>query len=302
MKSREKIVEQLKEDLRKTREELAIQKWGNEKTLEGMKVLVTEIIQRNKELEEAQARDKEINRLKSDFISLASHQLRTPLTGMEWTAELFAKKEKLTNQGKQYLQDIKFSAHRLNALVKLLLNASRVESGKVEVKPEAVEVVSFIEELIKKCEVLCDKKQLALSFLKHPPKLVAVTDSDLLEQIIQNILSNAIEYTLAGGKITVSLEEKKETFIFAVSDTGIGIPKKEQARIFERFIRASNAASLKPDGTGLGLYIVAEAAKLLEGKVWFESEEGHGSTFYAELPLQSQVKEGEKKLIDHPFE
>ena len=247
-------------------------------------------------------KEKEIDKAKTEFVSLASHQLRTPLTGIEWTIELFSKKEKLTEEGKKYLQDIHFSAKRLNMLIKLLLNTSRIESGSVGVSPEPLELVGFINQYAREYQLLCARTKSSLVFTKHPKKLEATTDKNLLGFIIQNIVANAIDYTLAGGKIEIILEGKKDTAFLQVRDTGIGIPKKESARIFEKFSRASNAVFIKPDGTGLGLYIVQESVKLLGGKIWFESKEGKGSTFYVEFPLQSPAKGGAKQLVGHSSE
>ncbi|MDP3729280.1 MAG: ATP-binding protein [bacterium] len=420
IKSGEKTTEQLTEDLRKTREELAIQQWGTEKTMDGMKVLVTELIQKGKEVEKEKIKDeilakdlekfklavdnvsdqiiitdpeatilyinnacekttgytaeeavgekagklwgnlmersfyenlwkiikidkktfigeimnqrknnqtytalisispildkkgaveffvgighditkeKEVDRAKTEFVSLASHQLRTPLTGIEWTIELFSKKEKLTEEGKKYLNDIHFSASRLSALVKLLLNVSRIESGNVGVSPESLELVGLVNQYMREFQILCDKKKLSFVFAQHPEKLNAVTDKNLLGFILQNIIGNAIEYTLPQGQVEIVLEKKGEAALFTVRDTGIGVPKKEQARIFEKFIRASNAVSIKPDGTGLGLYIVSESIKLLGGRIWFESEEGRGSVFFVELPLTTQPHAGKKGVV-----
>ncbi|MBI3260787.1 PAS domain-containing sensor histidine kinase [Candidatus Berkelbacteria bacterium] len=245
-------------------------------------------------------------RREAEFASLASHQLRTPVTGIQWTAEILAKKEKLNAAGKGYVQDIMASAKRLNTLVKLLLTASRIEAGRVKVEPQPTDLVNFIRAELTKSEVYSEKKQLKCSFSSHPEKLVALVDQNLLEQIIQNLVGNAIDYTPAGGEIAVSLEGKKNVFIFQVRDTGIGIPEQDQATIFERFNRSDNAVRMKPDGTGLGLYIVSEAVKLLGGKIWFESptlkKERTGTAFYVELPLQARAKEVGKHLVDHPFE
>lgn len=240
--------------------------------------------------------EKAIERAKTEFVSLASHQLRTPLTGIEWTIELFAKKEKLTKKGKEYLNDILFSVHRSSALVKLLLNTSRIESGSIGVHPESLELVGFVKKHMSEYQMLCEKKKLSFKFARHPEQLEITTDINLLEYILQNLVTNAIDYTPAGGKVEVFLEKTGDLALLEVKDTGIGIPKAEQTRLFEKFVRASNSALAKTDGTGLGLYIAREATKLLGGKIWFESEEGKGSIFFVEFPLVSQSRAGGKGL------
>lgn len=253
-------------------------------------------------------REKEIDRAKSEFVSLASHQLRTPLTGMEWTIELFSKKEKLTKMGREYLNNIYLSARRLSLLIKLLLNVSRIESGNVGVEPEPLDLVASIGEYIKENKILCEKGKISLVFTKHPKNLLAVTDKNLFGYIVRNLLSNSINYTPAGGSIEIILEAKKGTAILMVRDTGIGIPKNEQSRIFQKFIRASNASAAKPDGNGLGLYIVKKSVDLLGGKIWFESpvppgiggeggKGGNGTIFFFEFPLKAEPHPGEKGLV-----
>jgi len=414
IKNREKTTEQLKEDLRKTREELAIQKWGLEKTLGGMKILVAELIQKGKDVENAKAKDdallesigdgviavdmdgkiilmnksaqemlgwhpesmvgkifhdtvaiedekgvaipiekrptylvlagttittgptyqyvrkdktkfpvaiktspiildrkivgavevfrditreKEIDKAKTEFVSLAAHQLRTPLTGISWIAEIFLENGRHTSKDKNYIKDIIFLARRLNNLVEVLLNVSRIESGRIGVKPEPVDLVEFIGDFLREYKAVGEMQKLTIIFIKHPKKLVVVTDANLLNYILQNLFGNALRYTPVGGTVEIVLEEKKNSVIFAVRDTGIGIPEKEKGSIFEKFVRASNAVLTRPDGTGLGLFIAQESVRLLGGKVWFKSKEGEGSTFYVELPIISEVKSGEVGLI-----
>jgi signal transduction histidine kinase len=213
------------------------------------------------------------------------------------------KKEKLTDKGKEYLNDILYSVHRSNALVKLLLDTSRIESGSVGVRSESLELVGFIEKHLAEYRILCDIKKLTLAFTQHPGKLTAITDMSLLEYILQNLVTNAIDYTPSGGKIEVVLNKKENMALLQVNDTGIGIPKNEQVHLFEKFMRASNAVTTKTDGTGLGLYIAREAAKLLGGKIWVESPTmtektsagiaaEKGSAFFVEFPLVSPSRAG----------
>ncbi len=242
--------------------------------------------------------EQELDRVKSEFISVASHQLRTPLTGIQWVIERFTKKEQLTPKGKEYLDDIHMSAKHLTELVDLLLNLSRIESGRVEVIPEPLEMVQFMKGYLEECKPLFDKKNLRMVFEDHPDHLAIQMDKPALRNIIQSLISNAIEYTAAGGEITLAIEQKDATFTIKVQDTGIGIPQNEQSQIFGKFVRATNAKLYKTDGTGIGLYIAERATNRLGGKIWFESEENKGSTFYVQLPVE--IKRDDKDHKSDP--
>jgi len=252
---------------------------------------ITGLIEVLRDITREQALDNE----KDEFISIASHQMRTPLTGIQWVVERFTKKEKLTPKGKEYLEDIHASAEQLTGLVDLLLNLSRIESGRIGITPEPLEVIGFIKCFLSETVPLRDKKRLKMSFKDHPAELAVTTDKSALRNIVQSLISNAIEYTREGGSIDVAVQKSDSTFTVTVRDTGIGIPQAEQSHIFEKFIRASNAKLYKTDGTGIGLYIAAQAANRLGGKIWFESEEGKGSSFHVELPLQLASKDPSKK-------
>ncbi|MBU6141887.1 PAS domain S-box protein [Patescibacteria group bacterium] len=242
-----------------------------------------------RELEEA-------SRMESEFISIASHQLRTPMTAIKWVIERFTKKEQMSPKGKEYLNDIHTSVNSLTALVDLLLNVSRIEGGEVSISPQAMDVVGFLRSYFTECAPLCEKKNIKFTFTASDETIQAVTDTTALRNIIQSILSNAIEYTPQDGSITASIKKEKDTFLLTVQDTGIGIPPEEQGGIGQKFSRASNAKLIKADGTGLGVFIAYQAANLLGGRIWFESELGKGTTFFVRLPLRSEGKEGKKSL------
>jgi len=235
-------------------------------------------------------KEREVEKMKNEFISFASHQLRSPLVGIQWVIERILKKEKLTIGLQGYLQDIRVSVQRLSDLVNDLLNISRFERGKSAILPKQVDLVPFIENYIVECTPLSIKKGVALTFEEHPEALNVVTDSNILRNVMQSLVSNALEYTHQGGSVKVSLEKKDGHFLFTVQDTGIGIPKKEQSVIFEKFGRGSNAKLIKPSGSGLGLYLAKQAAEVLGGKIWFESQENKGTIFYVKLPLKSKSK------------
>lgn len=230
-------------------------------------------------------KEREIDKAKSEFLSLSSHQLRTPLTGIQWTLEMFSKKENFTERGREYLDNIFCCVKKLNDLVKLLLSLSRIESGKFQASPEPVELVRFISDCLKEYQPLCRKKELAIRFTDHPQELNLKIDKTAFDHILRNLIGNAIDYSRSNGKIEVCLGKKNDRAILTVQDNGIGIPREDQGRIFGKFVRASNAITLKPDSTGLGLYIAREAAKLLGGTIWFESQDGRGTKFYVSIPL-----------------
>jgi len=236
------------------------------------------------------SRERRISQMESEFVSIASHQLRTPITAIQWLMELILKKEKISKKGREYLDDVHASAIRLNALVDLLLNVSKVEAGKISVSFREIEVIKTIERYLKESKGLFAKKNIILTFKEHPKALNVITDNNLFRNILQSLVSNAIDYTLEKGKIEVSLEKKPKSFVLVVSDTGIGIPEKEQATIFDKFTRASNAKLVKTDGTGLGLYFTKQIVGLLGGKIWLKSAKDKGATFYVELPLNSKTK------------
>ena len=245
------------------------------------------------------SREKDIDRAKSEFISVASHQLRTPMTGIKWVVERFLKKEKLSKKGREYMEEIHTATENLSDLVDSLLNISRIESaGGLSIIPESVELVSYLESFVAEMQLIAEQKGVTTTFDKHPEKMDIVTDANMLRNIVQSLVSNAIEYTPTGGSVSVSLEEaEKDSFIFTVKDTGIGIPKEEQPKMFEKFHRASNAQLVKTDGTGLGLYITKQAVETAGGRVSFRSEVGKGTTFYVELPKVVREKAEGKKLI-----
>ena len=240
-------------------------------------------------------KEKEIEKAKDDFISLASHQLRTPLTGIRWVIERFLKKEKISPKGEEYLNDIRSSVAKLSEIIATLLNVSRIEAGIVIV-PRPIDVVDFFSSYIEEVRPMAVKKNITLVFEKHPKTLQIVSDEGAIRNVIHNLVSNALEYTPEEGRVEVTLEKDDDAFLFAVRDTGIGIPKAEKPMIFEKFARASNAKLVKPDGTGLGLYIVAQAVKYMGGTIRFESEENKGTVFYVQMPLETKEKKGYKPL------
>ncbi|KKW24029.1 MAG: PAS/PAC sensor hybrid histidine kinase [Candidatus Kaiserbacteria bacterium GW2011_GWC2_52_8b] len=238
----------------------------------------------------------ELDKAKSDFISIASHQLRTPITGVQWAVERLEKMEKMSAKGREYMQDIRASTKGLAELVDNLLNVTRLEGGDVAVISEKFDFIRSIKNVIADMRMLRDKKNIKQKFVSQHKKLEMVSDKNIVRNIIQSFISNAVEYTPDGGSVEVAVEQHDKNAVFIVHDTGIGISKEDQQKLFTKFYRAENAKRARSGGTGLGLYIAKNGIDLLGGKVTADSEEGRGTTFRVELPTEVQTRAGDKQL------
>lgn len=233
--------------------------------------------------------ERKVERMKDEFISLASHQLRTPLTAAKWVSARLLKPKTgpLNEEQSEMVQDIQESMDRLIVLVNDLLDISRIESGRIEVEPTQLNVTSLVESVTKELASLFEQKDqsLGLEMGSNIPEITS--DPKLVRQVILNLLTNASKYTPEKGKVTVGMEAGEGSIILRVSDTGVGIPLNQQEHIYERFFRASNVTQDGNEGTGLGLYLVKQVTDLLGGQVRFESAEGKGTTFWVTLPSSS---------------
>ncbi len=232
---------------------------------------------------------KEIDRLKSEFISIASHQLRTPLTSIKLFTEILLNEntDNFDAQQKQYLANIYQATNNMAHLVNDLLNLSRIEAGKITPVPEKVELAPFLTQLIGEVEALAKEKNVHLEFKKPKNKIIAYFDTNLLRQVINNLLTNAIRYSRSGSGL-VQLKVRRtadKQIVISVQDNGIGIPAAVKQRIFDKFYRADNAVKAAPDGTGLGLYTAKMIIERMGGKIWFRSKEKEGTTFYVKIPI-----------------
>jgi len=236
-------------------------------------------------------REKEIDRAKSEFISIASHQLRTPLTTLSWyTESLLSGREKLTPRQSEYLTEIKGATARLLELVASLLNISRIELGTFSLESKVIDVVKICREIQADMKTTIKKKKLKIreSFPKDLP--VMKLDMDLVRVVFQNLFSNAVKYTPKNGFIYIGIERVKNNLIIKMQDSGCGIPKNDQKNMFNKFFRAENSKILDPNGNGLGLYITKTIVEYAKGKIWFESEENKGTTFFVDLPTIERRK------------
>ena len=253
--------------------------------------------------------EKEIDKAKSEFISVASHQLKTPATIISLYTEMLlsGKGDAITLKQKEYLSEVRGANIRIIDIINTLLNISRIEMGIFSMDPAPIDIIAFLKNSIKELQVSVNEKHIILQEEYHQPKHIVPIDKLLLTMVFSNLFSNSIKYTAPGGTVSVkSVEVKKDekvnhkiikenSILISVSDSGFGIPIHSQDKIFTKFFRSENARSKHTDGTGLGLYIVKSILDYIGGDVWFWSKEKEGTIFYFTIPLnRAKRKEGHK--------
>ena len=251
-----------------------------------------------KEVQETIQRRNKIDRMKSEFVSIASHQLSTPLGAIKLLIEAFKKigTKQLTSEQYEYFEDIEHSTEQMIRLVNDLLNVSRIDSGRLAVDPHETDVVEFIQTIIDEVKQIAENNHDLIIFNKPSKKIQKIpVDTVLLRQVILNLLSNAIRYSKEGrGTIIVTLSQDENEILISVKDTGIGIDPAEKD-IFTKFYRTDSAKARYTSGSGLGLYVSKMILKISGGKIWYESEGiGKGTTFFVTFPNEGmEKKEGE---------
>ncbi len=229
---------------------------------------------------------RKLERIRRDFVANVSHEFRTPLTAIQGFAETLigGAIDDPQNRGR-FLAIILEHSRRLARLTEDLLRLSQMDAEQLELEIRAVSVTQLIESCYETAQRRAAEKGLTLS-LNVPTQLPDIAaDNRRLQEVLQNLLDNAIQYTLPGGKIVLSAETRGEEVIFTVADTGIGIPQADQPRIFERFYRVDVARSREAGGTGLGLSISKHLVEAQGGRIWVESEVGVGSKFHFAVPV-----------------
>jgi PAS domain S-box-containing protein len=242
----------------------------------------------------------EIDKTKSEFVSLASHQLRTPLTTIKWYSHALLKEEteNLSTKQLEYIKELYHNNERMIELVNSLLNVSRIELGRFLISPELLDMREVANEVIHDTKPYANSRHITIEkdFEENIPSLEA--DPNLLKIIFQNLIGNSIKYSKEHSVVHVRIKKKDREILFTVTDTGCGIPASQQDKIFTKMFRSDNAKMIDPEGSGLGLYIAKSIAEQSGGRIWFVSELNEGTTFYVALPLVGMVKrENRSRLI-----
>jgi len=224
-----------------------------------------------------------LNRAKSEFVSIVSHEFRTPLTGIQGFSEMMRDEQLTLEEMREYAGDINKDSQRLNRMIDEMLDLDRMESGRMTIHPERMDLNAVLDEVVNRVRPNAPNHTLSLDLQSDLPSIHA--DRDRLTQVASNLLSNAVKYSPTGGRISVKSRAEGDQVRIDVRDEGLGIPPEALETIFERYSRVDSLATKDIPGTGLGLPIVRQIVQLHGGKVWAESELGRGSVFHVTLPL-----------------
>jgi signal transduction histidine kinase len=239
-------------------------------------------------VEKANAQLRELDQLKTQFLSNVSHELRTPLTSIKGSADnlLDGIVGELSLPQREYVELIRAGTHRLIPFVDDLLDLSRIENGRIELARQPVLVDQVLEQTVKGLQPLASEQQVTLRLERPGTRLTVQADADRISQVITNLVGNALRYTPAGGTVTVSAEQADSAFArISVADTGSGIPEDEQDRIFEKFYQVQGQALPRHHGAGLGLSIAKGLVEAHGGAIGVKNNPGGGSVFWCTLPL-----------------
>lgn len=233
----------------------------------------------------------EANRMKSEFVSIVSHQLRTPLSALKWSLDLLRSKRlgEINEKQKEYLDIVNDSGDKMIRLVNDLLNVSRIEQGRFTIQPKSFAIDEMVSETIREFEAIASVNNIRLSLVKDKDLPDVFADPDKIRMVIQNLIDNAIKYSKKGGGLVIITaerdKEKDKKIKLSVKDDGTGIPLFMQKHVFGKFFRGENLIKQKVEGTGLGLFIAKGIVKISNGEIGFKSEEGKGSIFWFTLPV-----------------
>src|SRR5262245_7379535 len=257
--------------------------------------LFQEIQEKSRQLETANERLKELDRLKSDFVSSVSHELRTPLTAIKGAVDLLLREVPGPLNGNQshHLSRVRSNTQHLAGLINDLLDLSKIEEGKIELDAGRVSLGGLVQEVMETVKPMAAEKSVLLEVDVPSPSVLVWADRDKVTQVLMNLVGNAIKFTPSERRIGVSTSNDRRGWVrVSIRDGGPGIPASEKEKIVEKFYQVTQDGGPKPKGTGLGLAISKSLVKLHGGKIWVESEEGRASTFSFTLPVSTPVTSG----------
>lgn len=228
-----------------------------------------------------------VNKMKSDFILIASHQLKTPLAEISWEIELLLSKNSkgLNKKQKELVVRVEKSNNKMTQLVNDLLDVVRIEQGNLPLIREKTDISKLVDQIIQNNQIIAQANNVQIQIDKPKNLPLVFIDRRRIGVVLNNLIFNAIKYIIKKGEINISVKNNKEDLVFSIKDSGIGIPKDQQSKIFQKFFRSSNISRYQVSGTGLGLYIAKNIIEQSGGRIWFDSKEGSGSTFYFSLPI-----------------
>jgi signal transduction histidine kinase len=231
----------------------------------------------------------EASRLKSEFISIVSHQLRSPISNLKWAAEVLHSKRfgEINDKQLEYIKMLGENSDRMAELVSDLLMVSKIEQGSLTLQKTAFSLVNLTKEVISGFNALAEASNVKIKtkFAESLPNVFA--DPARIKVVIENLIDNAIRYIKESGEVLIEVTSQGENILFRIEDNGVGIPREDQKHIFQRFFRSQNILRHQTQGSGLGLSIVKPIMEKSGGKIWFKSEENKGSTFYFTLPTKT---------------